>query len=74
MRSWAKKVYMSVKDAREVDIACSRFRRNFVAAALTECGREESGGAILIPSGYAETGNMKGQEEIQAIGQKYGSA
>jgi acetyl coenzyme A synthetase (ADP forming)-like protein len=68
-----KKVYKSVKDVPgEVDIAVFAIPANFVAAALTECGEKKVVGAILIPSGYAETGNMKGQEEIQAIGQKYG--
>jgi acetyl coenzyme A synthetase (ADP forming)-like protein len=68
-----KKVYKSVKDVPgEIDIAVFAIPANFVAAALTECGEKKIVGAILIPSGYAETGNMKGQEEIQAIGQKYG--
>src|SRR6195256_966995 len=68
-----KRVYKSVKDVPgEVDIAVFAIPANFVAAALTECGEKKVVGAILIPSGYAETGNMAGQEEIQAIGQKYG--
>src|SRR6266481_4992757 len=68
-----KKVYKSVKDVPgEIDIAVFAIPANFVAAALTECGEKKIVGAILIPSGYAETGNIKGQEEIQAIGQKYG--
>ena len=68
-----KKVYKSVKDVPgEVDIAVFAIPANFVAAALVECGEKKVVGAILIPSGYAETGNVKGQEEIQAIGQKYG--
>src|SRR5215213_8725999 len=68
-----KKVYKSVKDIPgEVDIAVFAIPASLVAGALTECGEKKVVGAILIPSGYAETGNMKGQEEIQAIGQKYG--
>ncbi|MDP3692937.1 acetate--CoA ligase family protein [Bradyrhizobium sp.] len=68
-----KKVYKSIKDVPgEVDIAVFAIPANFVAAALTECGEKKVVGAILIPSGYAETGNIAGQEEIQAIGQKYG--
>src|SRR5712672_1170168 len=68
-----KKAYKSVKDVPgEIDIAVFAIPANFVAAALTECGEKKIVGAILIPSGYAETGNIKGQEEIQAIGQKYG--
>jgi acetyl coenzyme A synthetase (ADP forming)-like protein len=68
-----KKVYKSVKDiAGEVDIAVFAIPASLVAGALIECGEKKVVGAILIPSGYAETGNVKGQEEIQAIGQKYG--
>src|SRR5215210_4801912 len=68
-----KKVYKSVKDIPgEVDIAVFAIPANLVAGALIECGEKKVVGAILIPSGYAETGNMQGQEEIQAIGQKYG--
>ena len=68
-----KKVYRSVKDIPgEVDIAVFAIPASLVAGALIECGEKRVVGAILIPSGYAETGNVKGQEEIQAIGLKYG--
>jgi acetyl coenzyme A synthetase (ADP forming)-like protein len=68
-----KKVYKSVKDVPgEIDIAVFAIPASLVAPALVECGEKKIVGAILIPSGYAETGNLKGQEEIQAIGQKYG--
>jgi acetyl coenzyme A synthetase (ADP forming)-like protein len=68
-----RKVYKSVKDIPgEVDIAVFAIPASLVAGALIECGEKKVVGAILIPSGYAETGNVKGQEEIQAIGQKYG--
>jgi acetyl coenzyme A synthetase (ADP forming)-like protein len=68
-----KKVYKSVKDiSGEVDIAVFAIPASLVAGALIECGEKKVVGAILIPSGYAETGNIKGQEELQAIGQKYG--
>jgi acetyl coenzyme A synthetase (ADP forming)-like protein len=68
-----KKVYKSVKDVPgEIDIAVFAIPASLVASALVECGEKKVVGAILIPSGYAETGNVQGQEEIQAIGQKYG--
>ena len=68
-----KKVYKSVKDVPgEIDIAVFAIPASLVAPALIECGEKKVVGAILIPSGYAETGNVKGQEELQAIGQKYG--
>jgi len=68
-----KKVYKSVKDVPgEIDIAVFAIPASLVAKALIECGEKKIVGAILIPSGYAETGNVEGQEELQAIGQKYG--
>ena len=45
----------------------------FVARALIEVGeKKEIAGAILIPSGFAETGNVAGQNELAEIGRKYG--
>lgn len=67
------KAYKSVKDIEgEVDVAVFAIPAKFVAQALTECGEKKVPGAVLIPSGFAETGNVEGQEEIQAIGHKYG--
>jgi acyl-CoA synthetase (NDP forming) len=43
-----------------------------VAQALIEVGEKKIPGAVLIPSGFAETGNVAGQEELVAIGRKYG--
>src|SRR4029077_2706660 len=43
-----------------------------VAQALIECGEKKIPGAVLIPSGFAATGNVEGQKEIQAIGRTYG--
>src|SRR6187431_528180 len=67
------KAYKSVRDVPgDIDVAVFAIPAKFVAAAVAECGEKKIPGAVLIPSGYAETGNMAGQEEIQAIGQKYG--
>ena len=49
-----------VRDSRQV-------RRR----ALIEVGEKKIPGAVLIPSGFAETGNMAGQEELVEIGRKY---
>ncbi|HTW83569.1 MAG TPA: acetate--CoA ligase family protein [Candidatus Sulfotelmatobacter sp.] len=66
------KAYKSVKDIPgEVDVAIFAIPAQFVAAALTEVGEKKIPGAVLIPSGFAETGNVEGQLEIQAIGRKY---
>jgi acetyl coenzyme A synthetase (ADP forming)-like protein len=64
--------YKSVKDVPgEIDVAVFAIPAKFVAGALIECGEKKIPGAVLIPSGFAETGNVEGQDEIQAIGRKY---
>ncbi|HEY7383777.1 MAG TPA: acetate--CoA ligase family protein [Beijerinckiaceae bacterium] len=66
------KAYKSVKDVPgEIDVAVFAIPAKFVAQALTECGEKKIPGAVLIPSGFAETGNVEGQKEIQDIGRKY---
>src|SRR3954465_6450336 len=67
-----RKAYKSVKDVEGViDTAVFAIPAKFVAGALIECGEKKIPGAVLIPSGFAETGNHEGQEEIQKIGRKY---
>ena len=66
------KAYPSVKDVPgDIDVAVFAIPAKFVAQALTEVGEKKIPGAVLIPSGFAETGNVEGQKEIQAIGRKY---
>ena len=66
------KAYKSVKDVPgEIDVAVFAIPAKFVAGALVECGEKKIPGAVLIPSGFAETGNVAGQQEIQAIGERY---
>ena len=68
-----KKAYKSIKDvAGDVDVAVFAVPAKFVASALEECGEKGVGGAILIPSGFAETGNQELQDEAVAIARKYG--
>jgi acetyl coenzyme A synthetase (ADP forming)-like protein len=68
-----QKAYKSVKDVPDtIDVAVFAIPAKFVAAALVECGEKKIPGAVLIPSGFAETGNVEGQKEIQEIGRKYG--
>src|SRR5450432_790104 len=68
-----KKVYKSVKDVPgDIDVAVFAIPAKFVAQALAEVGEKKIAGAILIPSGFAETGNVEGQNELIAIGRKYG--
>ncbi|HEY1858000.1 acetate--CoA ligase family protein [Acidocella sp.] len=66
------KAYKSVKDVpSEIDVAVFAIPAKFVAGALKECGEKGIAGAVLIPSGFAETGNEEGQRELQEIGRKY---
>src|SRR5690349_14808081 len=66
------KAYKSVKDVPgEIDTAVFAIPAKLVAGALIECGEKRIAGAILIPSGFAETGNHEGQDELVAIGRKY---
>ncbi len=65
--------FKSVKDVPgDIDIAVFAIPAKFVAAALKEVGEKKISGAILIPSGFAETGNMEGQLELVDIARKYG--
>jgi acyl-CoA synthetase (NDP forming) len=67
-----RKAYKSVKDVPgKIDVAVFAIPAKFVAQALIEVGEKEIPGAVLIPSGFAETGNVEGQLELQAIGRKY---
>ncbi|MGH7044639.1 MAG: acetate--CoA ligase family protein, partial [Acetobacteraceae bacterium] len=67
-----REAYASVKDVPgAIDVAVFAIPAKFVAPALVECGEKGIAGAVLIPSGFAETGNVAGQQEIQQIGRKY---
>ncbi len=67
------KAYKSVKDVPgEIDVAVFAIPAKFVAQALTEVGEKKIPGAVLIPSGFAETGNVTGQAELVEIGRRYG--
>jgi acyl-CoA synthetase (NDP forming) len=68
-----RKAYKSVKEVPgKIDVAVFAIPAKFVAQALVEVGEKKIPGAVLIPSGFAETGNVAGQKEIQEIGHKYG--
>ncbi|MGH8013600.1 MAG: acetate--CoA ligase family protein, partial [Candidatus Binataceae bacterium] len=67
-----KKAYRSVKEVPgTIDVAVFAIPAQFVAAALKECGEKRIPGAVLIPSGFAETGNVELQQEIIRIGREY---
>ncbi len=65
------KAYRSVKEVPgPIDVAVFAIPAPLVAAALGECGEKGVPGAVLIPSGFAETGNVELQEQIVEIGRK----
>jgi acetyl coenzyme A synthetase (ADP forming)-like protein len=64
--------FKSVKDVPgEIDVAVFAIPAKLVAGALVECGEKAIAGAVLIPSGFAETGQHEMQDELVAIGRKY---
>ena len=68
-----RKAFPSVKAVPgNIDVAVFAIPAPAVAGALKECGEKKIAGAVLIPSGFAETGNTAGQEEIVKIGREYG--
>jgi acyl-CoA synthetase (NDP forming) len=68
-----RKAYPSVTEVPgEVDVAVFAIPARFVAAALAEVGRKGIPNAVLIPSGFAETGEQALQDEITAIAREYG--
>ena len=65
--------YKAITDVPEdIDVAVFAVPAKFVAGALEQCGEKGVGGAILIPSGFAETGNQELQDEVVAVARKYG--
>jgi len=68
-----RKAYKSVGDVPgEVDVAVFAVPAKFVPASLTECGKKGVTAAVMIPSGFAETGNQELQDEIVGIATEYG--
>ncbi|MBQ6640590.1 MAG: acetate--CoA ligase family protein [Saccharopolyspora sp.] len=68
-----RKAYRSVQDVPgEVDVAVFTVPAKFVPAALEECGAKGVAAAVLIPSGFAETGNAELQDEVVEIARKHG--
>ncbi|MFE3174901.1 acetate--CoA ligase family protein [Amycolatopsis sp. NPDC059090] len=68
-----RKAYPSIADVPgDVDVAVFAIPAKFVPAALEEVGAKGVAGAILIPSGFGETGNIELQNEVLAIARKHG--
>ena len=67
-----RKCYKSVEDIEgAVDIAIFAIPAKFVLQALEEVGEKNIAGAIMIPSGFAETGEVELQNEMVAIARKH---
>ncbi|GGU24431.1 acetate--CoA ligase family protein [Lentzea flava] len=68
-----RKAFASIADVPgDVDVAVFAIPAKFVPAALEEVGKKGVAGAIMIPSGFGETGNVELQNEIVAIARKHG--
>lgn len=68
-----KKAYKSIGDVPgDVDVAVFAVPAKFVPQALREVGEKNVPAAVLIPSGFAETGNQELQDEIVKIGREHG--
>jgi acetyl coenzyme A synthetase (ADP forming)-like protein len=67
-----RKAYKSVRDIPgEVDVAIFAIPAKFVAEALREVGEKKIAGAIMIPSGFAETGEAELQNQMLAVARQY---
>ncbi|GAA5153955.1 acetate--CoA ligase family protein [Pseudonocardia eucalypti] len=68
-----RKAYARVADIPgEVDVAVFAIPAKFVVGAVREVGEKGIPAAVLIPSGFAETGNHELQEELVATAREAG--
>jgi acetyl coenzyme A synthetase (ADP forming)-like protein len=68
-----RKVFRSILDVPGgVDVAVFTVPAKFVPQAMEEVGAKGVAGAILIPSGFGETGNHELQDEVVAIARRHG--
>lgn len=66
--------YVSVlKIPKPIDLAVIMVPAKFVAAVLTECGKKNIKGVIIISAGFKEIGaeGLEREKEIQSIAKKY---
>lgn len=68
-----REAFKSVTDIPgEVDVAVFAVPAKFVATGLEEAGEKGVSGAVLIPSGFAETGEQELQDQAVEIARKHG--
>ena len=66
------KAYKSVLDyPGQIDVAVFAVPAKFCNAAMDEVGRKGIPGAVMIPSGFAETGDQPLQDELLATARKH---
>lgn len=66
------KAYPSIGDVPgEVDVAVFAIPAPAVAGALDQAGEKGVAGAVLIPSGFAETGQVELQDDMVAVARKH---
>ena len=67
-----RKCYKSVKEVSgEIDIAVFAIPAKFVAGALAEVGEKGIAGAIMIPSGFAEVGEVELQRQMVEVARQH---
>lgn len=67
-----KPCYKSVLDVPgEIDVAVFCIPAKFVAGVLEEIGQKQIPGAVLIPSGFAEVGEVEMQDEVLRVARKH---
>jgi acyl-CoA synthetase (NDP forming) len=64
--------YKSILDyPGEIDVAVFAVPAHLCVAAMDEVGRKKVPGAVMIPSGFAETNNQELQDELLATARKH---
>jgi acetyl coenzyme A synthetase (ADP forming)-like protein len=68
-----RKAYAKIADVPgEIDVAVFTIPAKFVIGAVREVGEKGVPAAVLIPSGFAETGNVELQNELQRTAREVG--
>jgi len=67
-----RRVYANVLDVPgTIDVAVFAIPAKFCAAAMEQVGKKKIPGAVMIPSGFAEVGEVAMQDELLAVAKKY---
>jgi acetyltransferase len=71
--AWDVPGYASIADVgAPVDLAVVASPPSTVAGVLEACGEAGVGAAVIITSGFAEVGNVAGEEEVVATARRHG--